>query len=142
MDAYKVVRKIGVGTYGSACLCCLRQDPSQLFVLKKVKIDEDNDKERTQAEMEVAVLSQLDHPLVLGWVGWGGWCWAMQVLLSPALMQLRSTAVGVPWPMVLVSLVVHGAGVSWGACGCRCLRCPGGWLGAGSACGTARRRGG
>eukprot|EP00983_Pelagomonas_calceolata_P122613 1160922-Pelagomonas_calceolata.AAC.7 len=42
------------------------QDPSQLFVLKKVKVDEDNDKERNQAEMEVTVLSKLDHPLVLG----------------------------------------------------------------------------
>jgi hypothetical protein len=42
------------------------QDPSQLYVLKKVKIDEDNDKERQQAEMEVTVLSNLSHPLVLG----------------------------------------------------------------------------
>jgi len=42
------------------------QDPSKLFVLKKVKVDEDNDRERCQAEMEVKVLSNLDHPLVLG----------------------------------------------------------------------------
>ena len=66
MEAYRVVKKIGTGTYGSACLVCLRYDPSQLFVLKKVKIDEDNEKEKAQAEMEVNVLSHLDHPLVLG----------------------------------------------------------------------------
>ncbi|KAF5831908.1 kinase-like domain-containing protein [Dunaliella salina] len=68
MEHYKVVKKIGVGTYGSACLACLKRDPSQLFVLKKVKVDEDNDKERHQAEMEVTVLSKLDHPLVLRYI--------------------------------------------------------------------------
>lgn len=67
-----MLKKIGVGSYGAACLCCLRSDPEQLFVLKKVKIDEDNEKEKNQAEMEVAVLSQLDHPLVLGCVPGGG----------------------------------------------------------------------
>jgi len=51
----------------------LLQDPSQLFVLKKVKVDEDNDKERSQAEMEVTVLSNLDHPLVLGYVLFYAW---------------------------------------------------------------------
>jgi hypothetical protein len=38
---------------------------AQQYVLKKVKIDEDNEKEKQQAEMEVVVLAQLDHPLIL-----------------------------------------------------------------------------
>ena len=65
MDRYKVVKRIGVGTYGSAYLVTLKRDPMQQFVLKKIKLDEANDKERQQAETEVAVLMQLNHPLVL-----------------------------------------------------------------------------
>jgi hypothetical protein len=66
MDRYKVVKRLGVGTYGSAYLVCLKQDPNQLFVLKKVKLDE-NEKDKAKSESEVAVLMQLDHPLML-------WC--------------------------------------------------------------------
>lgn len=65
MEDYKVIKRIGVGTYGSAYLVCLKDHPSQQFVLKKIKIDEDDSKEKQQAELEVAVLSRLDHPLVL-----------------------------------------------------------------------------
>ena len=67
MDRYKVVKRIGVGTYGSAYLVTLKRDPSQQFVLKKIKLDEANEKEKLQAETEVAVLMQLNHPLVLRW---------------------------------------------------------------------------
>lgn len=66
MDNYKVVKRIGVGTYGSAYLVCLRQDPSTQLVLKKIKIDEDNTDEKRLAEQEVGILAQLQHPLVLG----------------------------------------------------------------------------
>ena len=65
MDRYRVVKRIGVGTYGSAYLVTLKRDPSQEYVLKKIKLDEANEKERLQAETEVAVLMQLSHPLVL-----------------------------------------------------------------------------
>jgi serine/threonine protein kinase len=65
MDRYKVLKRIGVGTYGSAYLVTLKWDPNQQYVLKKIKIDEANEKERMQAETEVAVLMHLDHPLVL-----------------------------------------------------------------------------
>lgn len=65
MDKYKVVKRIGVGTYGSAYLVCLKQNPAQQLVLKKIKLDDANEKERQQAEMEISILAQLDHPLVL-----------------------------------------------------------------------------
>lgn len=65
MDRYKVVKRIGVGTYGSAYLVCLKAMPSTQYVLKKVKVEQLDDKERLQAEQEVKVLMQLAHPLVL-----------------------------------------------------------------------------
>ncbi|KAJ9524812.1 hypothetical protein QJQ45_003041 [Haematococcus lacustris] len=78
MEAYTVVKRLGVGTYGSAYLITTKHDPGQQLVLKKVqqaqlvqqdrgavKIDEDNEKETQQAMLEVAVLAQLNHPLVL-----------------------------------------------------------------------------
>ncbi|KAL6746791.1 hypothetical protein V8C86DRAFT_3119407 [Haematococcus lacustris] len=65
MEAYTVVKRLGVGTYGSAYLITTKHDPVQQLVLKKVKIDEDNEKETQQAMLEVAVLAQLNHPLVL-----------------------------------------------------------------------------
>mmetsp|Transcript_17043 Transcript_17043/g.36817 ORF Transcript_17043/g.36817 Transcript_17043/m.36817 type:complete len:694 (-) Transcript_17043:512-2593(-) len=68
MDRYKVLKRIGVGTYGSAYLVCLKKDTNQQYVLKKIKLDDANEKERVQAETEVTVLAQLDHPLVLGYV--------------------------------------------------------------------------
>ncbi len=64
MDKYKVVKRIGVGTYGSAYLVTLRSNGQQ-FVLKKIKLDDANEKERQQAETEVTVLRHVDHPLVL-----------------------------------------------------------------------------
>jgi serine/threonine protein kinase len=67
MDRYKVLRRIGTGTYGSAYLVCLKHDASELHVLKKVQLAEaTSDKERQQAETEVRLLAQLDHPFVLG----------------------------------------------------------------------------
>lgn len=69
MDRYKVLKRIGVGTYGSAYLVTLKADPNKTFVLKKVKVDDGGEKERMQAEKEAAVLMQLDHPLVLRCLG-------------------------------------------------------------------------
>jgi hypothetical protein len=36
----QVQKRLGVGTYGSAYLVSLVHDPSQLYCLKKVKLDE------------------------------------------------------------------------------------------------------
>lgn len=66
MDKYKVIKRIGVGTYGSAYLVNLKSNPNQNFVLKKIKVDDASEKDRLQAETEVTVLAQLDHPFVLG----------------------------------------------------------------------------
>ncbi|KAJ1487418.1 kinase-like domain-containing protein [Baffinella frigidus] len=35
---YKLIRKIGAGTFGTAYLCCLRADDRQMFVVKKIKL--------------------------------------------------------------------------------------------------------
>ena len=65
MDKYRVVKRIGVGTYGSAYLVTLKTVPHVQYVLKKVKVEQAEDKERQQAEQEVKMLMQLAHPLVL-----------------------------------------------------------------------------
>jgi NIMA (never in mitosis gene a)-related kinase len=66
MDRYRVLKRIGVGTYGSAYLVCDKRNPAQEFVLKKIKLDDKDEKERQQAEMEAQILCKLDHPFVLG----------------------------------------------------------------------------
>jgi serine/threonine protein kinase len=66
MERYKVVRRIGTGTYGSAYLVCLKHDAGEQYVLKKVQLEAASAKERQQAETEVRLLAQLDHPFVLG----------------------------------------------------------------------------
>ena len=75
MDKYRVVKRIGVGTYGSAYLVADKRFPDQVCVLKKVKVDappgsdgmplDGREQQRAAPETEVAVLMQLDHPLVL-----------------------------------------------------------------------------
>lgn len=69
MERYQVVRKIGTGTYGSAYLVSLKTKPDEQFVLKKVKIEDGDEKERAAAETEVKVLVQLCHPFVLRCAG-------------------------------------------------------------------------
>lgn len=64
MDKYKVLSRVGVGSHGSAYLVCLKAAPGAQYVLKKIKLDDDA--ERQQAETEARVLASLDHPLVLG----------------------------------------------------------------------------
>ncbi len=66
MDRYKVVKRIGVGTYGSAYLVNLKHDVNEQYVLKKIALEAASEKERQQAETEVRLLAQLDHPFVLG----------------------------------------------------------------------------
>ena len=66
MDRYKVVKRIGTGTYGAAYLVSLKHDEREQYVLKKVQLEAANDKERQQAETEVRLLAQLNHPFVLG----------------------------------------------------------------------------
>lgn len=65
MERYKVLRKLNSGNYGSAYLVCLKHDQTFQCVLKKINLDQANDRDKAQAEMEVKVLSQLHHPFVL-----------------------------------------------------------------------------
>ena len=54
MDRYRVLKKIGTGTYGSAYLVSVYNHPNEVFVLKKVKINEEGgEKERSAVENEV-----------------------------------------------------------------------------------------
>ena len=74
MDKYRVIKRVGLGTYGSAYLVADKRT-NQVCVLKKVKLDvppgsdgmplDGREQQRAAPENEVAVLMQLDHPLVL-----------------------------------------------------------------------------
>lgn len=66
MDSYKVVRKVGTGACGSAYLVCSKDDPQQQYVLKKIQAADVPDRERQAALREVKLLTQLQHPFVLG----------------------------------------------------------------------------
>eukprot|EP00232_Nephroselmis_pyriformis_P009872 CAMPEP_0182894214 /NCGR_PEP_ID=MMETSP0034_2-20130328/24945_1 /TAXON_ID=156128 /ORGANISM="Nephroselmis pyriformis, Strain CCMP717" /LENGTH=297 /DNA_ID=CAMNT_0025027993 /DNA_START=269 /DNA_END=1159 /DNA_ORIENTATION=- len=68
MDKYVVLRRIGVGSYGAAHLIRLKKDPSKLFCLKKIRVDNVSPKERAAAHQEVKLLSQLNHPFILSYV--------------------------------------------------------------------------
>lgn len=65
MERYKVLKKIGTGTFGSAYLVCNKSNPADQYVLKKVKLEDAPEREKVQAETEVNLLTQLDHPFVL-----------------------------------------------------------------------------
>ena len=66
MDKYEVVRKIGVGSYGSVFQVKFRKrgDNSQAC-LKKIRMDNVSPKERAAAHQEVKLLASLNHPYVL-----------------------------------------------------------------------------
>ena len=66
LEKYTMLRKIGEGTYGSAYLVHLREDPQALFVLKKIDIREATAKEKAAAHQEAKLLESLKHPFVLG----------------------------------------------------------------------------
>ena len=61
-----MLKRLNSGAYGSAYLVCLKHRPEEQYVLKKISLDQANERERQQAEMEVKVLQALDHPFVLG----------------------------------------------------------------------------
>lgn len=66
MEKYQVDKKIGSGTYGSAYLVHLKEMKHIQYVLKMIRVDNISPKERAAAHQEVKLLSQLDHPFVLG----------------------------------------------------------------------------
>jgi len=66
LEKYTMLRKIGEGTYGSAYLVHLREDPQALFVLKKIDIKDATAKEKAAAHQEAKLLQSLKHPFVLG----------------------------------------------------------------------------
>jgi serine/threonine protein kinase len=59
MDVYKVVKRIGSGTYGSAYLVVNKRS-GQEFVLKKVKIDDAKDEKERQQVRAIEM-----------WICWG-----------------------------------------------------------------------
>jgi len=63
---YKLIRKIGAGTFGTAYLCCLRADDRQMFVVKKIKLKGLSKADTDDAVKEAMLLQNLEHPNIVG----------------------------------------------------------------------------
>jgi serine/threonine protein kinase len=64
MERYKVTKKIGAGSFGTAQLALVRATGAQV-VIKLVDVRELSDEERRAAKREASILSALHHPCIL-----------------------------------------------------------------------------
>lgn len=64
MDGYKIIRKLGTGSYGCAHLA-LHIPTDAKCVIKEIKISHMSSKELEEARREVEVLSSLSHPYII-----------------------------------------------------------------------------
>ncbi|XP_022249572.1 serine/threonine-protein kinase Nek1-like [Limulus polyphemus] len=66
MEKYKKIKKIGEGSFGTALL--VKEKESDVsFVMKEINISKMSQDERDEAQKEVAVLSQMRHPNIVGY---------------------------------------------------------------------------
>ncbi|XP_065829595.1 serine/threonine-protein kinase Nek4-like isoform X2 [Oscarella lobularis] len=66
MDAYRVLRKIGEGSYGDVYLI-EHIDKKKEFVVKQIELGDASEKERKAAEQEASLLSRLKHPNIVAY---------------------------------------------------------------------------
>ncbi|XP_076354780.1 uncharacterized protein LOC143249195 [Tachypleus tridentatus] len=66
MEKYKKIKKIGEGSFGTALLV-KEKESDVLFVIKEINISRMSQDERDEAQKEVAVLSQMKHPNIVGY---------------------------------------------------------------------------
>ena len=64
-EGYKVIRKIGKGSYGSAYLAHLRSNQAVQVVIKRVSLRQLRYEEVEESVKEAQVLSMLDHPCII-----------------------------------------------------------------------------
>jgi len=67
MDKYEQIRLLGEGSYGRATLVQSRGDQTY-YVIKEVRLNRLQAKERESAEQEVKLLSSLDHPFIISYI--------------------------------------------------------------------------
>ncbi|TMW66165.1 hypothetical protein Poli38472_003930 [Pythium oligandrum] len=62
MDKYTKLQKIGQGSFGSAYLATKKNDPSQKYVIKEIRMDP---RDQQTALREAKLLAALDHPNII-----------------------------------------------------------------------------
>ena len=62
---YKVVQKIGQGSYGAAFIAHVRADPSSQVVIKRISLVGMTHADIDESVKEAQVLSLLDHPCII-----------------------------------------------------------------------------
>jgi NIMA (never in mitosis gene a)-related kinase len=66
MNNFKIIRKLGEGTYSSVYLV-ERSHDERLYALKKVKMEQLSEKERENSLNEVRILASIRHPNVISY---------------------------------------------------------------------------
>eukprot|EP00758_Cryptobia_borreli_P018399 Tbor_TRINITY_DN6816_c0_g1::TRINITY_DN6816_c0_g1_i1::g.7541::m.7541/K08857/NEK1_4_5; NIMA (never in mitosis gene a)-related kinase 1/4/5 len=68
-DEWRKGKVLGRGSFGEAFIVSSIKDPSRLAVVKLVNISAMSARERRDANNEVIVLSKLQHPNIVGFIG-------------------------------------------------------------------------
>ncbi len=62
---YKIVQKIGQGSYGAAYIAHVRANPSSQVVIKRISLVGMSQTDVEESVREAQVLSLLDHPCII-----------------------------------------------------------------------------
>ena len=62
---YKIIQKIGQGSYGAAFIAQIRANPSSQVVIKRISLVGMSQADVEESVKEAQVLSLLDHPCII-----------------------------------------------------------------------------
>lgn len=66
LDDFKIVKKLGVGSYSSVYKI-IRKNDGLVYALKKIKMGNLSDKEKENSLNEVRILASIDHPYIISY---------------------------------------------------------------------------
>jgi NIMA (never in mitosis gene a)-related kinase len=66
LDDFKIIKKLGVGSYSSVYKI-IRNNDGLVYALKKIKMGNLSDKEKENSLNEVRILASIDHPYIVSY---------------------------------------------------------------------------
>jgi len=68
MNKYVVEKKLGSGSYGSVFVVHATSNPDKKYVMKKIPLKGQSQKEKNSAKQEVKLLQTLQHPFIVRYI--------------------------------------------------------------------------